>query len=395
MNAVPLKPFFSGSVPQTLADGLASRPSPQPSPSRRGGGRAIVIAAGGTGGHFFPAEALGAELRARGRTVVLMTDARSGGERSPVFPDAHVLKGAGIVGRGGARAVRAAIALAAGTRQARAILAALHPGVVVGFGGYPSVPPVLAARLLRHRPRIVLHEGNAVLGQANRSLARFADHLALGMPATARLPSGRPTTVTGNPLRPGIVAHEYHPPEPGGVIRLLVTGGSQGARVLSTGLPPALARLPALLRSRLMVTQQCRAEDIDAVRAAYAASGIQAELSPFFADMPARLAAAHLFIGRAGASTVAELTAIGLPAMLVPLPSVDSHQRHNAEAVDACVIEQPEFEHDPARVAAALIDRLHPDYLAAHAHAMAAHGIADATQRLADLVEELAQKAIA
>jgi UDP-N-acetylglucosamine--N-acetylmuramyl-(pentapeptide) pyrophosphoryl-undecaprenol N-acetylglucosamine transferase len=248
---------------------------------------------------------------------------------------------------------------------------------------------VLAARLLRHRPRILLHEGNAVLGQANRSLAPLADHLALGMPATTRLPHGKPTTVTGNPLRPGIVAREYQPPEPGGPIRLLVTGGSLGARVLSTALPPALARLPDTMRARLAVTQQCRAEDLGA----YAAAGIKAELSPFFADMPARLAAAHLFIGRAGASTVAELTAIGLPAILVPLPSVDSHQRHNAEAVDACVIEQPEFEHDPAAVAAILRDRLHTDFLAAHAHAMAAHGIGDATRRLADLVEQLAQKA--
>ena len=376
-----------GFAPQTPANVRAGHSSTQTHP--------IVIAAGGTGGHFFPAEALGAELRARGRRVVLMTDARSGGEHSPVFPQTHVLNGAGIVGRGPTRAARAAIALAAGTFQARAILAALRPAVVIGFGGYPSVPPILAARLLRHRPRILLHEGNAILGQANRSLARFADHLALGMPETRRLPPGKPTTVTGNPLRPGIVAHDYHPPEPAGPINLLVTGGSQGARVLSTGLPPALARLPAALRARLHITQQCRAEDLETVRAAYAASGIQAELSPFFTDMPARLATAHLFIGRAGASTIAELTAIGLPAILIPLPSVDSHQRHNAEAVGARVIEQPEFEHDPARVAAELSDRLHPDALAAHAHAMAAHGIADATHRLANLVEELAQRAIA
>jgi len=380
--------------------GAYGTPSPHPSPNGKGNGRHIIIAAGGTGGHFFPAEALGAALRERGHRVALMTDARSGGERSPVFagPDAHVLKGAGIVGRGPTRAARAAVALAAGTLQARTILRALQPTVVVGFGGYPSVPPVLAARLMRHRPRILLHEGNAILGQANRSLAIFADHLALGMPDTRRLPSGKPTTVTGNPLRPGIATlagREYHEPEPEAPIRLLVTGGSQGARVLSTSLPPALARLPQALRARLVVTQQCRAEDLDHVRAAYAASGIAAELSPFFSDMPARLAAAHMFIGRAGASTVAELTAIGLPAILVPLPSVDSHQRHNAEAVGACVIEQPEFEHDPARVAQALTDRLHPDALSARAHAMAAHGIADATTRLADLVEDLALRAMA
>ena len=360
--------------------------------------RPIVVAAGGTGGHFFPAEALGTELRSRGHRVVLMTDARSRGETSPVFAgqDAHVIKGAGVVGRGMGRAVQAGLALAAGTAQARSILARVRPGVVVGFGGYPSVPPVLAARLLAGRPAIVLHEGNAVLGQANRSLARFADHLALGMPATLRLPRRKPATVTGNPVRPGIAAQAgspYQAPAADGSIRVLVTGGSQGARVLSTALPPALALLPERLRARLQVTQQCRAEDLERVRTAYAASGIAAELSPFFADMPARLAGTHLFIGRAGASTVAELTLVGRPAVLIPLPSTDSHQRHNAAAVEACVMDQGELERALADFAGRLAGLLDdPGLLAARARAMAGHGIADATTRLADLVEHLLER---
>jgi len=362
--------------------------------------RPIVVAAGGTGGHFFPAEALGAELRARGHRVVLMTDARSGGERSPVFagPDAHVIRGAGVVGRGLRRAAAAGVALVAGTAQARSILAALRPGAVVGFGGYPSVPPVLAARMVGPRPAVVLHEGNAILGHANRSLARFADHLALGMPTTLRLPAGKPATVTGNPVRPGIAALHgapYLPPDADGAIRLLVTGGSQGARVLSTALPRVLALLPEALRGRLRLVQQCRAEDLEQVRAGYAAVGIEAELSPFFADMPVRLAAAHLFIGRAGAGTVAELAAAGRPALLVPLPSRDSHQRHNAVAVEADVVDQDEMEAAPellaGRLAGLLVDA---GALAGRAAAMGRHGIGDATARLADLVESLAHARI-
>lgn len=362
---------------------------PYPQHSRTGG--PIVLAAGGTGGHFFPAEALGAALIARGHEVVLMTDRRSAGEQSAVFmqSERHVLAGAGLVGRGPVRAAKAAVALAAGTVQARRIMARLAPSVVVGFGGYPSVPPVLAARSLRHRPKIVLHEGNAILGGANRALSRVADHLALSFTATLRTPRTE-ATVTGIPVRPGFAPTPYHPPEPGAPIRLLVIGGSLGARVLSQAVPAAIALLPPGLRALLRMTQQCRAEDIAGVQAAYAGAGVQAELATFLDAMPSRLADAHLVLGRAGASTVAELAVVGRPAVLIPLPSPDCHQRHNAAAVDATVVEQGDLT--PASLADLLSHRLlSPDLLAAGAHAIAEHGITDATARLADLVERLSK----
>jgi UDP-N-acetylglucosamine--N-acetylmuramyl-(pentapeptide) pyrophosphoryl-undecaprenol N-acetylglucosamine transferase len=210
----------------------------------------IVIAAGGTGGHFFPAEALAAEFAARGRRVALMTDARSAGLTSGVFAHAErfVIQGAGIAGRGPVRAALAVGALAAGTVQARRILSMLNAAAVVGFGGYPSVAPVLAARLTRRRPVLVLHEQNAVLGRANRFLARHADLLALSFPHTARLPKGVRSNVTGLPVRPAIRALAgagYAPPA--ARINLLVLGGSLGARVFSDVVPPALAALPAAL----------------------------------------------------------------------------------------------------------------------------------------------------
>jgi UDP-N-acetylglucosamine--N-acetylmuramyl-(pentapeptide) pyrophosphoryl-undecaprenol N-acetylglucosamine transferase len=361
----------------------------------------IVIAAGGTGGHFFPAEALATELIARGRRVALMTDARSGGLQSPVFAglEQFVISGAGIAGRGFVRAGKAAVALAAGVLQARAILSRIHAGAVVGFGGYPSVAPVMAARLMRNRPTVILHEQNAVLGRANRHLARRADMLALSFAATERVPASVKTVVTGNPVRPAIAALAavpYAPPTD--TLRLLVLGGSLGARVFSDIVPPALAGLPDALRSRLSVVQQCRAEDLDRVDDAYESAGIEAELAAFFPDVAGRLADAHLVIARAGASTVAELAVAGRPAILVPLPgAIDDHQAANAraltEARGASTIAQSACSPDAlGERLAALFDA--PDMLA-HA-ARAAHTIAcpDATARLADLVEDLMRQEV-
>ena len=245
--------------------------------------RPIVIAAGGTGGHFFPAEALAAELVARGHRIVLMTDARSGGLSSAVFAghERFVIRGAGIAGRGLWRGIKAVGALAAGVVQARAILAGLGAGAVVGFGGYPCVAPVLAAGLVRPKPAVILQEQNAVLGRANRFLAQRADVLALGFAATALVPSFVRTEVTGNPVRPAIAAlARTSYVAPAGRLRLLVLGGSLGARVFSDVVPAALALLPVALRERLSVVQQVRAEDLERVRAAYRASGVAAELSP-------------------------------------------------------------------------------------------------------------------
>ena len=300
--------------------------------------RPIVIAAGGTGGHFFPAEALAAALIARGQWIVLMTDARSGALDSPVFRgrDQYVLPGAGIAGRGAIRGGRAVFSLTAGVVKARGILNRLRPAAVVAFGGYPSIPPVLGARLLRHRPPVILHEQNAVLGRANRFLARYATMLALSFANTARVPARAATMVTGNPVRPEVMAlaTEYRPPADDGPLRLLVLGGSLGARVFSDVVPDALAALPEALRLRLHVTQQCRFEDLERVRAAYSASGIHADLAPFFRDVAGLLRDAHLVIARAGASTVAEIAAAGRPAILVPLPgAIDDHQTANARAL--------------------------------------------------------------
>ncbi len=350
--------------------------------------RPIVVAAGGTGGHLFPAEALAAELVARGHRVALMTDGRSG--TLPAFPagEAFVLRGAGIAGRGLLRGGLAAMVMAAGAVQARGLLAGLDAAAVVGFGGYPSVAPVLAARALRRRPAVVLHEQNAVLGRANRMLARFADRLALGVAETQRVPEGAAAAHAGNPVRPavrGLAGQGYTPPV--GAVRVLVTGGSLGARVFSDLVPPALALLPPGLRRRVQVTQQCRAEDLDRVRAAYAEAGVTAELATFFPDLPARLAAAHFVIARAGASTVAELCAIGRPALLVPLPgAIDNHQAFNAAASGAEVLDQAALT--PAALADALTPLLtSPLALIAAAARVARNGIPDAAARLADLVE--------
>ena len=344
--------------------------------------RPVVIAAGGTGGHFFPAEALAAELARRGQRVALLTDTRSGGLASPAFDgrERFVVRGAGIAGRGAWRSAKAAAALAAGTLQARGILARLDA-------------PVLATRLLRRRPAVLLHEQNAVLGRANRALARFAGRLALSFQNTALVPAGVRHGVTGNPVRPAIAALAGTPYlAPDATVRLLVLGGSLGARVFSDVVPTALATLPAALRERLLVTQQCRAEDLPRVRAAYAAAGIQADLSPFFADVAALLSAAHLVIARAGASTVAELAAVGRPAILVPLPhAIDDHQTANAaalaEAGGAWLLPQPGFT--PGALALRLERLLNETSLLRAAAVLAATcGHAGAAARLADLVED-------
>jgi UDP-N-acetylglucosamine--N-acetylmuramyl-(pentapeptide) pyrophosphoryl-undecaprenol N-acetylglucosamine transferase len=353
----------------------------------------VVIAAGGTGGHFFPAEALASELLARGQRIALMTDARMV-VTSGVFVghEQHVIQGAGVAGHGVRRGASAVLALARGVVQARSILKRIDPAVVVGFGGYPSVAPVIAARSLSGRIPVVLHEQNAVLGRANRFLVGRASALALSFAATERVPAGTATVVTGNPVRAPIVAlagARYV--QPTDVVRVLVLGGSLGARVFSDVVPAAVAAVPPALRARLLIVQQCRAEDLARVRAAYAASDVAAELASFFPDVAARLAAAHLVITRAGASSVAELAVVGRPGILVPLPgAIDDHQSANARALvvarGASMIAQRDFT--PAALAERLTLLLdEPDMLAHAARAAATIGQADAAVRLADLVQ--------
>jgi UDP-N-acetylglucosamine--N-acetylmuramyl-(pentapeptide) pyrophosphoryl-undecaprenol N-acetylglucosamine transferase len=296
----------------------------------------FVLAAGGTGGHLFPAEALAAELVAQGRQVHVLTDSRTdafAGHISGV--EIHNVR-AGRLGGGPMRAAQGLAKLAAGVLQARRLLRRLSPAVVVGFGGYPSVPTMLAAVSL-NLPTLI-HEQNAILGRANRLLASRVRRIATGFPTTAGLrPSDHARALyTGNPVRPAILALGeigYSSPEPGGAIELLVLGGSQGAHILAEVVPAALAMLPQALRSRLHVSQQARSEDIASVVKAYAAAAVSAEIENFFTDVPQRLARAHLTICRAGASTVAELGATGRPALLIPYPyATDDHQTANARA---------------------------------------------------------------
>ena len=361
--------------------------------------RPIVIAAGGTGGHFFPAEALASTLIARGHRVVLMTDARTGAQLGPVFSggESHVLHGAGLAGRGVGKAARAFFSLAAGTLQARRILSSLDAACIIGFGGYPSVPPMLAARSLRRRPAIILHEQNAVLGRANRFLVPIADLVALGFEKTSRLPVGKAALFTGNPVREAIRALHGRVFElPDERIELLVLGGSLGARVFTDVVPAALQQLPQALRSRLHVVQQCRVEDLGRARAAYRVSGVEAELAPFFVDIADRLGAAHLVISRAGASTCAELGVSGRPAILVPLPSaIDDHQTANAKALTGAeVVAQADFTSGSL---AMLLSKFLTDTLLLKASAVSigktaqpnsASDLADAVERLMTRVEQ-------
>lgn len=361
--------------------------------------RPIAIAAGGTGGHLFPAEALAAELSARGERIVLFTDARSAAFDSPAFANAErfVLRGEGVAGRNPLRATRGAVLLASGMLTARRLLKRLDASVVVGFGGYPAIPPALAALSLgARRPALVLHEQNAVLGRANRALARRADLLALAYEETARVPTGAKTRWVGNPVRPALaaLAGAGYPPADG-ALRLLVTGGSLGARIFAELVPAAIASLPEALRARLVIAQQCRVEDLERVRAAYSQTGIPVELSPFFPDIAGRLANAHLVIARAGASTVAEIACAGRPSLLVPLPSaIDNHQVANARALEAVGAAQvlPQAATNPARLAEILAEWLgSPERLAEAARGAASLARPQAARDLADLV--LAQAA--
>ncbi|MBL6081458.1 undecaprenyldiphospho-muramoylpentapeptide beta-N-acetylglucosaminyltransferase [Belnapia sp. T18] len=357
----------------------------------------IIIAAGGTGGHLFPAEALAAELLARGERIALMTDARSAAFESAAFANAErfVLRGSGLSGRGAVSAARGAVALAAGTLQARRLVRRLGAAAVVGFGGYPSVPPLLAAlSMVGSRPVTVLHEQNAILGRANRLLSRRADALALSYTATGQVPAGAPVHVVGNPVRPALAAlagQGY--PGTEGALRLLVVGGSLGARIFADVVPAAVAALPEGLRGRLVVAQQCRAEDLNRVREAYAAAGVPAELSSFFPDVAGRLATAHLVIARAGAGTVAELACAGRPSILVPLPhAIDDHQKANARAIAeagaATVMPQGDFT--PTALSAQLASQFgDPAGLARVAASAARLAQPDAAKRLADLVLSL------
>lgn len=356
--------------------------------------RTYVMAAGGTGGHMMPAYALAAELVQRGHRVALVTDAR--GAAIPGLPDGverHILP-AGR-GGGGVRALPAMLrAILKGRGQARRLYRDIRPAAVVGFGGYPAMPALLGA--FAARVPTIIHEQNAVLGRVNRWTAGKVDAIATAYPDVQRLKPAHTgkTHLVGNPVRAEVLAlrdEPYPPLDEEGVFRVLVTGGSQGATILSDVVPAALAMLPTHLRRRLQVTQQARTEDIERVRAAYAAGEIPAELATYLPDLPERLGWAHLVIGRAGASTIAELTVAGRPAVLVPLPSaMDDHQRYNVmemvKAGGARSFAQDDFT---AKALAKQIQKmaLEPGALANAAKAAWRCGRPDAVRDLADLVE--------
>ena len=353
----------------------------------------VVLAAGGTGGHMFPAEALARELLARGFGVALVTDRRGqafGEQLGGV--ELHRIR-AGRLGAGLVSKVVGIAELALGTLEASRLLRALSPAAAVGFGGYPSVPTILAAARLGF-PTLI-HEQNAILGRANRLLAPRVKRIATAFAELGAVRDADRARIveTGNPVRPAVAALRgtpYRAPGADGPFEILIVGGSQGARVLSEVIPAAFARLPEPLRRRLRVTQQARAEDIEAVRRAHEASGVAVELATFFADVPARLARAHLVISRSGASTMAELAMVGRPAILVPyLHATDDHQTANARALQtaggAWVIPEPAFT--PAALHVRLCELIEgTEQLARAAAAAYALGRPDAARALADLV---------
>ena len=298
----------------------------------------FVLAAGGTGGHLFPAQALAERLVRHGARVCLVADRRADAFADKV-PGIEIRRiRAGRLGGGPLQSARGALLMAVGFVEARRLLRRLDPAAVVGFGGYPSVPTMLAAIGLGLPT--VIHEQNAVLGRANRLLAARVRRIATGFLDTSGLrPADRARALyTGNPVRPAIAAAatRYRPPREGMPIELVILGGSQGARIFADIVPPALAGLPPALRAALRVSQQARHEDCVRVAAQLEAAGIAAEVKSFFTDVPERLARAQLAICRAGASTVAELARIGRPALLVPYPhATDDHQAANARAFAA------------------------------------------------------------
>lgn len=359
--------------------------------------KSVLLAAGGTGGHLFPAFALAQELGRRGIAVDLVTDMR-GDRYGTGFPVRQVyqIPSATLGGKSPAHLAKTALTLTRGTYRARALLKQLRPAAVVGFGGYPTFPPLLAARMLGIPSAV--HEQNAVLGRANKALAKGVKAIATSFETTKFLdgPLRAKARFTGNPVRDVVLEAAqtpYRAPDADGPFALLVFGGSQGARFFSDLVPGALAEAAEPVRRRLKVTQQAREEDVERVQAAYRAAGIDCEVRAFFTDLPARMAASHLVVARAGASSVAELAAIGRPSILVPLPhSLDNDQLANAtrlaESGGSWCIEQRDLS--PSRLRGA-IERLagEPAALDAAARAAKREGRPDAVKGLADLVEDL------
>lgn len=354
----------------------------------------VALAAGGTGGHLFPAEALANALTQRGAVVDLISDDRAQAYAATFPAKLHAISSGTVTGGGLINKIKGAYRLYLGTRECRRLYARLRPQVVVGFGGYPTVPPLYAAAT-SGIPTII-HEANAVIGRANKFLAPRVRRIATGFPLKDNQWADK-TVVTGNPVRPPVIAAAMLPYPPlDGRLRLLVTGGSQGARVMSEVVPAAMALLSVEHRRRLALVQQTRPEDMERVRGVYATIGLDAELQPFFKDLPARIAGSHLVIGRSGASTCAELAIIGRASILVPLPgSLDQDQAANARVLEsvgaATVQKQPAFTPEwLAKELAKMIDA--PQELASSAEKARSVATLDAAEALADLVFQVAER---
>jgi UDP-N-acetylglucosamine--N-acetylmuramyl-(pentapeptide) pyrophosphoryl-undecaprenol N-acetylglucosamine transferase len=360
----------------------------------------IVLSAGGSGGHLFPAQALAGELQRRGRTIVVITDARFK-NYATAFPDVRIetVPSAAFSDRSVLGLLASPFEIIGGITMSLIKLARIRPAAVIGFGGYPSVPVMLAAIVTRIPTAILAPD--ALLGRANRLVMNNVGLIAANFPLVRFLPKDMSKVVyTGNPMRPEVVAlagAPYDAPQDGGPLKLLVFGGSQGARVFSELVPAAVKLLPEMLRARLAIVQQSRPEDLEATKTAYAALGVKAELAPFFGDLPARMAAAHLVIARSGAGTVSELAVIGRPAILVPLPyALDDNQTPNADALanagGGWRVRQAELT--PQKLAQMLSDILAaPADLAKRAAAARTVAKSDGTARFADAVERIARAA--
>lgn len=357
----------------------------------------VLLAAGGTGGHLFPAEALSHALTQAGLRVALVTDHRAI-EFASGFPAEIVraVPSATPSGRSLLARLDAAWRIARGVWAARALIHDLKPAMVIGFGGYPTVPPILAAAMMG-LPTII-HEQNAVIGRANRFLSHRVTAIATGFAKVGGLKASlaRKCVHVGNPVRPAVTHAAHTPwqaPEPGGSLQVVVFGGSQGARVMADVVPPAVEQLSEQERARLIIVQQARMEDDNRVQTTYARAGVRAEIASFFQDLPARLASAHLVVSRSGASTVAELSVIGRPSILVPLPgALDQDQAANARSLVeiGAAIALPQAEFTPNRLAAELRRLLaDPTSLTPMAMAAKSAGIANGAERLALVVRKM------
>ncbi len=362
--------------------------------------KVAVVAAGGTGGHLFPAQALAEALIARGWTIVLASDQRVEGLAQDFPAERRIGLSAATYKPGDPIGMaRAGLAVVRGAAQARRAYRQFGPHVVVGFGGYPSAPALVGA-ILDRRPTVI-HEQNAVMGRANRLLAPHVRTVACAFPTLQKAPPkvAERAIVVGNPVRPPIRAlaeAPYVPPEPGGAVRLLVTGGSQGARLLSELVPEAVKLLPDELRQRLSISQQTRPESMNFARRAYRDANVEAEIAPFFRDIASRLSAAHLVVGRSGAGTVCEFAIAGRPAILVPLAiALDDDQGQNARLLaDAGGAEIAREHQLTVESLANALEKLlgNPARLARMAAAARSVAIPDAAERLADVVEQTAKQ---